>query len=814
MKQIFLLAGLLASATPGTADTTDVKQFRHIGPISLSTPLQTDTTDAHGKVFDVQSLLDGFIPAHLTDQSPINDKVILPASSRPAIHLAGFYATNQRFATGHIRIDGPKYHVLYIDGRRQDRPEYSLEPGTHRFVIKALADTQCDDTLRVVLTGTGGEELRPTTDTTRIYTLRDVMKGRRISHALLSADGKFLFIHYATTRLDGTTTTELRLCDLATGHMSACPAGAQWMPEGHCYYHLRPTTDGYELIATDAADGSERTLVGDLPNERYTLTPDASALLFYRSEEPQRGDADLTEILSPDDRQPGWRRRYNLNRLDRKTGAVSPLTFGHSLQPGIYLSDDGHYLFSLIRETRLTERPFYLTSVLRTDLRTMRTDTVVRWDGFVNGPIYSPDGNRLIIGGSPEAFGGIGLAVAEGQTASMYDMQLYLIDIEKDEVRPLTKDFDPSVESYMWCKGSNTIYIVGARYDTRRLYTVSPETGRIAEVPTGEEYIKSFSVDRDGRWLAYLGESASNGERLYLRRNKDGKTRLIEDTGRKRLQGIELGECHDYDFVNSRGDTIRGRFYLPPRFDASRSYPLIVNYYGGCTPTGRTFESRYPHHAYAALGYVVYVVQPSGASGFGQEFSARHVNAWGDYTADDIIEGTRRFCADHPYVNPKKIGCIGASYGGFTTQLLQTRTDLFAAAISHAGISNIASYWGEGYWGYSYSQVATAGNYPWNNPKLYTEHSPLFHADKIHTPLLFLHGTDDTNVPVGESIQMFTALKLLGRETAFVTVRGENHQILDFHKRQKWQNTIFAWFAKWLQDDPLWWDTLYPPKDL
>ena len=81
-------------------------------------------------------------------------------------------------------------------------------------------------------------------------------------------------------------------------------------------------------------------------------------------------------------------------------------------------------------------------------------------------------------------------------------------------------------------------------------------------------------------------------------------------------------------------------------------------------------------------------------------------------------------------------------------------------------------------------------------------------------PILFLHGTADTNVPIGESIQMFTALKLLGKPTAFVQVEGENHHILDYDKRILWNNTIYAWFAKWLKDQPEWWDALYPPKSL
>jgi len=210
------------------------------------------------------------------------------------------------------------------------------------------------------------------------------------------------------------------------------------------------------------------------------------------------------------------------------------------------------------------------------------------------------------------------------------------------------------------------------------------------------------------------------------------------------------------------------------------------------------------------LGYVVYTLQPSGTIGYGQEFAARHVNAWGEKTADEIIAGTQQFYREHPFVDSTKVGCIGASYGGFMTQFLQTKTNIFAAAVSHAGISNITSYWGEGYWGYSYSAGASAGSYPWNNPRLYTEQSPLFHADKINTPLLLLQGGADTNVPIGESIQMFNALRILGKTVEFVTVDGENHAIYTYQKRIDWNKTIYAWFARWLKDQPEWWQALYP----
>ena len=129
------------------------------------------------------------------------------------------------------------------------------------------------------------------------------------------------------------------------------------------------------------------------------------------------------------------------------------------------------------------------------------------------------------------------------------------------------------------------------------------------------------------------------------------------------------------------------------------------------------------------------------------------------------------------------------------TQYLQTQTDIFAAAVSHAGISDVTSYWGEGYWGYSYNAIAAADSYPWKDPELFTKLRLLFNADKINTPLLLLHGTVDTNVPVGESIQLFNALKILGKTVELVTVDEENHFISDYDKRIKWHNSIMAWFA-------------------
>jgi dipeptidyl aminopeptidase/acylaminoacyl peptidase len=144
--------------------------------------------------------------------------------------------------------------------------------------------------------------------------------------------------------------------------------------------------------------------------------------------------------------------------------------------------------------------------------------------------------------------------------------------------------------------------------------------------------------------------------------------------------------------------------------------------------------------------------------------------------------------------------------------LLSTRTDMFAAGIAHAGISSISSYWGEGYWGYAYNAISAANSFPWNRKDIYINQSALFHADKITTPLLLLHGAVDANVPPGESTQLFTALKILGRDVEYIQVMDQDHHIMRYNKRKLWTRTILAYFDKWLKGQPDWWNDLYPAK--
>lgn len=817
MNKKFFLGWLLCfSGMTLQAETITVNQIRHAGPYVLQIPFLTDSTNVKGEKFTPETFLDdmfSFAPLQtVSEWTSVNS---IKPSGQYALHLASFSVENHRFAKAKLHITGVKNYVAYLDGEICKGADISLTPATHEIIIKFLSAPNANEQLSIQIETEQDNVLSLNSSDKRMYTLSDVLYGKRATGVEISPDGRYFITRYVMNLKGGKKETSATLTDLSTNKTTLLHSSdIHWMPKTCSYYYTVNTAEGRNLIAVSPTSGDKKVLAKQLPKGSFRFAPTEDYLLYTIKQEGPAEEKEIYETLVPDDRQPGWRNRSILAKYDLTTGMMQPLTFGYKNVYASAISSDGKDIILMTSRQRLMQRPFDLMSVYKLNLATMRVDTLITDDGFISNCQFSPDNKQLLITGSGEAFRGIGLNIEPGQTSSMVDSQLFLFDIATKEVKALTREFNPSIISASWPAFDNNIYFSANNRDYISFYRLSPRSGKIEQLETGEDIISDFDIANLAPAMAYYGESAANANRVYSMNLKNGKYQVKDDLSRDILQGIELGKCENWNYVNSRGDTIYGRYYLPPHFDASKKYPLIVNYYGGCTPVERNFESRYPHHAYAALGYIVYVIQPSGAIGFGQKFSARHVNTWGKYVADDIIEGTKQFCKEHAFVNDKKIGCIGASYGGFMTQYLQTQTDIFAAAISHAGISDITSYWGEGYWGYSYSQIASANQYPWSHPEMYTQQSPLFNADKIHTPLLFLHGDADTNVPVGESIQMFTALKLLGRETAFVAVNGQDHHILDYSKRIKWQNTIFAWFAKWLQDDALWWNTLYPPKNL
>ena len=791
------------------ADNVRVTHFRYSGPYLIKAPVMVDSISAQRDSFKVGKFIDTPVDLLRAGQGIDYSGVMAPTSAAGnALHLLQFNISNSRYAKATVKVEKLKNYQLFVDGEKSNG-QLTLVPSTHNVVVKYLTTPADKDSLLVTVSSDADSVLTMGCGPRRSLNIYDFLNGKHYYSNSLSADGRYdIVVSYVTTG-PNKTTWQYQVYDLKQNTIVRTYASyIRWKPGTNDILFERQGTHGKQLVCSSLATGAETVLVESLPEGQWTMSPDGTYLIIEQSEEGPKDDSQVHQIIQPDDRQPGWRTRDKLLRYDLATGVAQPLTFGYHDVSLYDISDDSRYVLYAVSRSRLQKRPTTLTSIYRLDLNTMNTECLVDSDGFVGSACFSPDGRTVAVKGSPESFGGVGENLPQGRTPSMYDYQLYLVDCATRKVRPMTRDFNPSIETMEWNRYDGKVYFNALDRDYRRLYRMDPKSGKIQQLAVPEDYVGGVTLADKAPVMCYSGQSATNASRLYAMNLNSGKSQLMDDC-QKALADVDIARCEEWNFKSSRGDTIYGRYYLPPHFDASQKYPMIVYYYGGCSPSSRYFDGNYPFPLYAAMGYVVYVIQPSGAAGFGQEFASRHVNTAGEGVAQDIIEGTQKFCTDHNYVDARHVGCLGASYGGFMTQYLQTQTDIFAAAVSHAGISDHTAYWGEGFWGYSYSEVSMANRYPWTDKQLYVDHSPLYNADKIHTPLLLLHGTADTNVPTGNSIALYTALKLLGRPVALVEVEGENHWIQDYDKRIKWQNTIFAWFAKWLQGDDAWWKSMY-----
>ena len=842
------LSLILAAAVH--TDTLVVEEAKIEGPHPIPAVHMTDSVNLEGKRYDITDILKQNTSLALrpfkTDAGVIRngDAVGKPSSSDSIATLSVLQVTVDavRWTKCRLISEQMKQHKYFLDGKETDG-EMRLLPGRHEIKIIDFVDaTAAPDTFDLRITGNDLSHLNVNPTTPRNFDLDLNVHGPRYGGISISPSGRYAATQYLNVLEGGENIWHTTLTDLKTGR--TVYAGEyrnfKWCQQRDAVYYTRKGVDGLELIALDVATMSETVLAAALPDANFRLSPDESFVIISRNTAGPKPKNALKSLYTPDDRMDGWRTHSDPFILHLSRGVMQRLTYGSESTYVMDIAHDSSRILLANSHTDVSRLPMQRIDIIEYDVNTGKFSTLLKGAEWIQNAWYATDNHTLYVQGTGKAFDGIGSEVIPGQHAMSYQLTLFSYDpYTKSSRHLLPKGFKPSVDNVFVNKSDGLLYLTCTDAYNRTLWVLDPITLYRQRYDMPLSYLQGVAIAQTAspRCIFY-GQSGTQAFgaysttlqaklAAYADRVTYGKSIVCGDTiqcvepaarpkctpfgdlkWEELYPGLRTAQCHEWQFRATRGDDIKGFYYLPADFDAKAHYPMIVYYYGGCTPTSRLTRWHYPLSALANMGFVVLVLEPSGASGFGQEFAARHVGTWGEESGDDIIEGVKAFCEEMQFVDASKVGCMGASYGGFMTQYLQTKTDIFAAAISHAGISNITSYWGGGYWGYSYGETAEYGQFPWNNPKLFTEHSPLFNADKIHTPLLLLHGTKDTNVPTNESQQLFTALKILGREVSYIQVDGEDHIINDYQKRKDWVEAICAWFVKHLQCDSSWWDDL------
>ena len=868
---IWFHAALLLSAALVTSAAAQDDQAPTAAPVTPVVPASVLVTEAvplllpafHDDALAgivIADLLDG-MPASAGDASPAADRSFAgPGAAsyrwekaeltdgglgfdRPdqgaAVRYLAFYVTTDRWRKVSLKVTGEHPVKGSLDGAAlalarkdadQEHPvrheaEMKLAIGKHLVVLRTMNDPAVAGEWKLGLAVTPDSEAAPGSlgfdvAPARAVDIQTVLDAPRISRVALSPDGTLAAVNLGEYR-NGTDKEQwLEIRDTRTGRLAylwrtgQAPGAVAWHPRGRKLTWQTSNGDKATVWQHDLDTGETGTVLADVEKlGQWAWAPDGGSLIYEINRTPEADPRRVKRVLHPADRQPWWRGRSHLEQVFLPGGLTRRLTAGPVSASSWEISDDGRKMLFFTGEPDITRRPFSTSELWLMDLETLAVEKILS-DPWIGGASFSPDGRTLCLQGSPSAFDGLGRRLPEGVQANDYGGQLYLFDLASGRAEPASIDFTPDITSVAWSRQDGFLYCRTADTQYGTVYRVKPGGRNWEKVATGLEVTDQFALARDAAVGLALGSSATTPNRLLVVDLKRNKARLLLDPGTDDYRDIVFGKVENWVAVLPGGMELDGFVYYPPDFDPALKYPVIVYYYGGTSPITRDFGGRYPKNIWAGQGYVVYVPNPSGATGYGQEYAARHVNDWGRLTGPEVIEGTKAFLAAHDFADPARVGCMGASYGGFLTEYLITQTDIFAAAVSHAGISDISSYWGEGMWGYAYGARALADSFPWRNRELFVDQSPLFHADRITTPLLLVHGDSDINVPKGESDQLFTALKILGKDVEYVQIVGQDHHILDHEQRIVWNDTILAYLARYLKGRPAWWDEMYPaPKD-
>ena len=414
--------------------------------------------------------------------------------------------------------------------------------------------------------------------------------------------------------------------------------------------------------------------------------------------------------------------------------------------------------------------------------------------GYDATPIYTPDGRYIVYRSQATA----------GFEADRWRIMRY--DRNSGEILEITRGFDQQVDEMTLSKDGRTIYFTAGENGGIPIFTVPIEPNFRQRSATFVRKIVpnvsagSINISGDDRTLVFASSSANMPAEIFRVSADGGSLTAITHTNDDRMRAYGLHPVEDISWKGAVNATVHGFLLKPARFDPSKKYPLIVLIHGG--PQGAWFNNwgyRWNPQIYADQGYIVFMPNPRGSTGYGQQFVNDVSADWGGRAPIDIANGIASVI-QRPFVDKNRIGAAGASYGGYMVDwLLGHNNDprfKIKAFVSHAGVYNLESMAGatEELWFVNWEFKGM----PWENPTNYQRWSPNKFVRNFNTPTLVTCGELDFRVPMDQSLQLYTALQLRGVPSKLIVFPDEGHWILKPQNSEFWHRNVLDWFRKYL----------------
>jgi len=432
------------------------------------------------------------------------------------------------------------------------------------------------------------------------------------------------------------------------------------------------------------------------------------------------------------------------------------------------------------------------TNIYEYHLETGKTENRTESNlGYDTNPIFSPSGNLTWL-----------QMKRDGYEADKNDIIVNFKGVNSN----LTANWDGSVESFIWSKDGEKVYFQAPVDGTIQLFEVGFQ-GWTKKLPlvvqlTKGDFDVSGLVGIVGDKIFVTRSDMNHAAELYSYDLKKKVWNQLSNVNTATYSTLALSKTERRYVTTTDGKKMLVWVILPPNFDASKKYPTLLYCQGGPqSPLTQFYSFRWNFQLMAANGYIVVAPNRRGMQGHGVEWNEQISKDWGGQVMKDYLSAIDDVAKEN-YVDKSRLGCVGASYGGYSAfYLAGIHNNRFKTFIAHDGVFNTQSMFGTTEEVF-FNNWDFGGAY-WEKDnkvaqKTYSEFNPASHVDKWNAPILIIQGGIDFRVPIGQSQEAFQAAQLRGIKSRFLYFPEENHWVLKPQNAQVWQKEFYKWLKETL----------------